>query len=51
MQAQTGSAIDAWEQRWGTEAGRAGWVDAHPAVVALIQIGRASCRERVCLAV
>ena len=32
----TGSAIDSWEQRWGTEAGRAGWVDAHPAVVALL---------------
>ncbi|HML11397.1 MAG TPA: class I SAM-dependent methyltransferase [Stellaceae bacterium] len=36
MQTQTGSAIDAWEQRWATEAGRAGWIDAHPAVVALI---------------
>jgi tellurite methyltransferase len=33
---QTGSAIDAWEKRWGTEAGRADWIDAHPAVVALL---------------
>jgi tellurite methyltransferase len=36
MQTQTGSAIDAWEQRWATDEGRAGWLDAHPAVVALI---------------
>jgi SAM-dependent methyltransferase len=35
MQA-TGSAIDSWEQRWGTEQGRADWIDAHPAVVALV---------------
>lgn len=35
MQA-TGSAIDSWERRWGTEEGRAGWTDAHPAVVALL---------------
>jgi tellurite methyltransferase len=36
MQTQTGSAIDSWEHRWGTEAGRADWIDAHPAVVALL---------------
>ena len=36
MQTQTGSAIDSWEQRWGTEEGRADWIDAHPAVVALL---------------
>jgi tellurite methyltransferase len=35
MQA-TDSAIDSWEKRWGTEAGRADWIDAHPAVVALL---------------
>lgn len=35
MQA-TGSAIDSWDRRWATDAGRAGWVDAHPAVVALL---------------
>lgn len=32
----TGSAIDSWEKRWGTEEGRADWIDAHPAVVALL---------------
>jgi len=32
----TGSAIDAWEQRWGTAEGRADWVDAHPEVVRLL---------------
>ena len=32
----TGSAIDAWEKRWGTEEGRADWLDAHPAVVGLL---------------
>ncbi|MBV9825054.1 MAG: class I SAM-dependent methyltransferase [Alphaproteobacteria bacterium] len=36
MQTPTGSAIDSWEKRWGTEQGRADWIDAHPAVVALI---------------
>ncbi len=36
MQTQTGSAIDSWQQRWGTEEGRADWIDAHPAVVALL---------------
>ena len=36
MQTLTGSAIDSWEQRWGTEEGRADWIDAHPAVVRLI---------------
>ncbi len=33
---QTGSAIDAWDQRWATDAGRADWLDPHPAVVALL---------------
>ena len=33
---RTGSAIDSWEKRWGTEAGRADWIDAHPAVVGLL---------------
>jgi SAM-dependent methyltransferase len=33
---QTGSAIDAWDQRWATDEGRADWIDAHPAVVALL---------------
>ena len=32
----TGSAIDAWDKRWGTDEGRADWLDAHPAVVALL---------------
>jgi len=32
----TGSAIDSWEKRWGTEEGRADWIDAHPAVLALL---------------
>lgn len=36
MQPQTGSAIDSWDQRWATERGRADWLDAHPAVVALL---------------
>jgi tellurite methyltransferase len=31
-----GSAIDSWEKRWGTDAGRADWIDAHPAVIALL---------------
>jgi len=45
MQA-TGSAIDSWEKRWGTEAGRAGWVDAHPAVVTLLPELRARGARR-----
>jgi SAM-dependent methyltransferase len=32
----TGSAIDSWEKRWGTAEGRADWIDAHPAVLALL---------------
>ena len=32
----TGSAIDSWEKRWGTAEGRADWIDAEPAVVALL---------------
>ena len=36
MQTQTGSAIESWDRRWGTEAGRADWTNAHPAVVALL---------------
>lgn len=33
---QTGSAIDSWDKRWGTDAGRADWIEAHPSVVALL---------------
>ena len=33
---QAGSAIDSWEKRWGTTEGRADWIVAHPAVVALL---------------
>jgi SAM-dependent methyltransferase len=36
MRTQTGSAIDSWEKRWGSEAGRADWIDAHPAVAGLL---------------
>ena len=36
MQPATDSAIDSWEKRWGTEEGRADWIDAHPAVIALL---------------
>jgi SAM-dependent methyltransferase len=46
MQA-TGSAIDSWEKRWGTEAGRAGWTDAHPAVAALLPELKARGARRV----
>lgn len=34
--AATGSAIDSWDKRWRSEAGRADWLDAHPAVVRLL---------------
>ena len=33
---QTGTAIDAWDKRWATDAGRADWLDPHPAVGALL---------------
>jgi tellurite methyltransferase len=33
---QTGTAIDAWDKRWATDAGRADWLEPHPAVVALL---------------
>jgi tellurite methyltransferase len=36
MQAETGSAIDSWDKRWATDAGRADWIDAHPAVMSLL---------------
>ncbi|HTW54527.1 MAG TPA: hypothetical protein VME45_21740 [Stellaceae bacterium] len=36
MQTRTGSAIDSWQKQWATDEGRAGWLDPHPAVVALI---------------
>lgn len=32
----TGTAVDAWDKRWATDAGRADWLDPHPAVVALL---------------
>jgi len=32
----TGSAIDAWDKRWATDAGRADWLDPHPEVAALL---------------
>jgi tellurite methyltransferase len=44
---QTGSAIDAWEKRWGTEEGRADWIDAHPAVLALLPELKARNARRV----
>jgi len=43
----TGSAIDSWNKRWGTEAGRADWIDAHPAVLALIPELKARGARRV----
>jgi SAM-dependent methyltransferase len=46
MQTQTGSAIDSWQQRWATEEGRADWIDAHPAVVALLPELRARGARR-----
>jgi tellurite methyltransferase len=47
MQALTGSAIDSWEKQWGTEEGRAGWIDAHPAVVGLLPELKARGARRV----
>lgn len=41
-----GSAIEAWEKRWGTEQGRADWLDVHPAVVALLPELRARGARR-----
>ncbi|MBV8778387.1 MAG: class I SAM-dependent methyltransferase [Alphaproteobacteria bacterium] len=34
--AATGSAIDSWDKRWATDAGRADWLEPHPAVMALL---------------
>src|SRR5580658_10336471 len=47
MQTQTGSAIDSWEKRWGTEAGRADWIDAHPAVAGILPELKARGARRV----
>lgn len=47
MQTQTGSAIDSWERRWGTEAGRADWIDAHPAVAGILPELKARSTRRV----
>jgi tellurite methyltransferase len=30
------TAVDAWDKRWGTDAGRADWLDPHPEVTALL---------------
>jgi len=34
--AVSATAVDAWDKRWGTDAGRADWLDPHPDVVALL---------------
>jgi SAM-dependent methyltransferase len=47
MQTQTGSVIDSWEKRWGTEAGRADWIDAHPAVAGILPELKARGTRRV----
>jgi tellurite methyltransferase len=36
MQTQTGSAIDSWDKAWATDEGRADWLEADPAVTALL---------------
>jgi ubiquinone/menaquinone biosynthesis C-methylase UbiE len=43
----TGSAIDSWQKRWGTEEGRADWLDAHPEVAALVPELKARGARRV----
>jgi tellurite methyltransferase len=34
--AMTDTVVEAWDRRWATEDGRAGWLDPHPDVVALL---------------
>jgi tellurite methyltransferase len=36
MATTAGTAAEAWDRRWGTEQGRADWLDPHPDVVAII---------------
>jgi 2-polyprenyl-3-methyl-5-hydroxy-6-metoxy-1,4-benzoquinol methylase len=30
------TAVEAWDRRWATDEGRAGWLDPHPSVVAVL---------------
>lgn len=36
QEAVSATAVEAWDKRWGTDGGRADWVEAHPDVTALL---------------
>ena len=41
------SAVEAWDERWATEEGRADWLQPHPAVVAVLPELKARGARRV----
>jgi tellurite methyltransferase len=40
-EALAASAVEAWDKRWVTDAGRADWIEPHPAVAALLPMLKA----------
>jgi len=47
QQAVSATAVEAWDKRWGTDEGRADWLEPHPNVVALLPELRARDVRRV----
>ena len=47
QEAVSATAVEAWDKRWATDEGRAGWLDAHPAVLALLPELQARGARRV----